>query len=182
MKRSFLLAVALPYFAALLLAQTAGEAQPRVSLDKLAATIQTELDAHGERVLGHDVYHWSTRLEKIADCRAELSVRVASNVGEITVRTETVNFSLGALEPYSIGLQKNWLELPCAGGQKCIFSTTTCSRTTKDGMVIDCTTASQKKVDAFALQLDGDVAASSRLERAFRQAIDICRQPIPVTF
>jgi hypothetical protein len=182
MKRSLLLAIALPFFAALLFAQTAREAQPRALLNELAATIQTELQSHGERVLGHETYRWSTRLEKMADCRAELSVRVTSNLGETVIRTESVSFSLGALHPHSIELQKNWLQLPCAGGANCIISTSTSSRKTKDGMVLDCTTASQKRVDSFALQLDGDADASLQLERAFRKAVDACRAPIAVTF
>ena len=182
MKRFLLVAIALPFCAALLLAQSVRDAQPRPLINELAGTIQTELEGHGERVLGQEIYHWSTRLEKIAGCRAKLLVRVTSNLAETTVRTETVNFSMGALQPYGIDLKKNRLELPCADGQKCITSTSTCSRKTKDGMVLDCTTANQKKVDSFTLELDGDAVAALRLERAFRRAVDACREPIPVTF
>jgi hypothetical protein len=90
---------------------------------------------------------------------------------------------LGALDPYGIEMQqKHWLQLPCAGGQQCVFSTTTCSRKDANGIVTDCTTASQKRVDAFALQFDGDADSAQRLETAFRQAVETCRQPSRVTF
>ncbi len=181
MTRLRLLAPVLLSFTALLLAQSAQESS-RPSIDNLTATIQAELDSHGDRVLGKGLYGWSTRLNKIEECRAELSVRVTNNTGEATVRTETVNFSLGAIEPYGIALQKNWLALPCAGKEKCIVSTSTCSTKTKDGIVINCATPSQKRVDAIELELDGDVAAATRLERAFRQAIDLCRTPKSVSF
>ncbi len=181
MTRLRLLALVLLSFTALMRAQSAQESS-RPSMANLTATIQAELESHGDRVLGKGLYGWSTRLNKIEECRAELSVRVTSNTGEATVRTETVNFSLAAIEPNGIELQKNWLALPCAGKEKCIFSTSTCSTKTKDGIVIDCATPSQKRVDALELEFDGDVAAASRLERAFRQAIDLCRTPKPVTF
>jgi hypothetical protein len=182
MMRSVLTAFSLPFLAALLLAQPTPQTKSPASLDELAQRIHAELEVHGERMLGKETYRWSTRLEKITNCRAQLSVRVANNFGDQTVRTETVNFSLGALEPFDIALQKSWLELPCADRQQCIFSTSTCTRTNKNAMVTDCTTASQKRVDSFALEFDGDVAAASRLERDFRQAIDLCRQPKLVTF
>jgi hypothetical protein len=182
MKRLILLVLVLPSLAALLLAQPAQDAPPRAELQELEATIQTELQSHGDRVLGAEVYRCSTRLEKVAACRVEFSVRVVSALGDTTVRTETLNFSLGALEPYSIALTKNHLELPCAGGEKCVFSTNTCSKTTKDGVVTGCGTASEKHVDTFSLPLDGDAAAASRLERTFRQAIILCHQPRSVVF
>jgi predicted YcjX-like family ATPase len=182
MKHSFQLALVLHFLAALLLAQPAQDTPPRASLQELATTIRAELETHGDRVLGHDTYRWTTRLEKVSDCRAELTVRIVSNLGTSTVRTESINFSLGALEPNTIDLQKSWLDLPCAGKEKCVFSTATCSTRTKDGMVTDCATASQKRVDSFALQFDGDSVAASRLERAFHQAIELCREPQSVTF
>lgn len=181
MTRLRLLALVLLSLTARLLAQPAQESS-RLPIDSLAAVIQAEFESHGDRVLGKGLYGWSTRLNKIEECRAELSVRVTSNTGEATVRTETVNFSLSAIEPNSIELKKNWLALPCAGKENCIFSTSTCSAKTKDGIVINCATQSQKRVDSIDLEFDGDVAAASRLERAFRQAIDLCRTPKPVTF
>jgi len=182
MYRNSLLVFVLFCLSALALAQRSVEVISRPSLERLAATIQAELQSHGERVLGHGAYRWSTRLGKIENCRAELTVRVDNNVGEASVRTETVEFSVGALEPYAMDLQKGWLELPCANREKCIFSTSTCSGKSKDGIVIDCGTASQKRVDSFRLEYDGDVASASRLQRAFRQAINLCRAPKPVTF
>jgi hypothetical protein len=182
MMRTFLLALLLPTLAALLLAQPLQEAGPRAAMQELAATIQAELEGHGERVLGREAYRWSTRLERITDCRAELSVRVTSNVGAVTIRNESVSFSLAAIEPYSIDLQKHWLGLPCDRGEKCIVSTSTCSTTTKEGMVMDCTNLSQKRTDSFAVQLDGDAGSAARLQQAFRKAVDLCREPSSVTF
>ncbi len=181
MKRLCLLALVLLSLTPLLLAQP-GLGNSRPSLDIWAAAIQADLDGHGDRVLGKGLYGWSTRLNKLEECRAEFSVRVTSNTGEATVRTETVNFSLGALQPYNIELQKNWLALSCVGGERCIFSTSTCSSKTKDGIVINCATPSQKRVESINLEFDGDLAAGSRLEQAFRQAIDFCRAPKPVNF
>ncbi len=181
MKRLRLLALVLLSLTPLLLAQP-GQEISRSSLDNSATAIQAELESHGDRVLGKGLYGWSTRLNKIEECRAEFSVRVTSNTGEATVRTETVNLSLGAMEPYNIDLQKNWLVLSCVGREKCIFSTSTCSSKTKDGIVINCATPSQKRVESINLEFDGDLAAGSRLEKAFRRAIDFCRAPKPVSF
>jgi hypothetical protein len=182
MKQSFWLAFVLYSLPALLLAQPAWGASPRTSLDEAASSIQAELESHGDRVFGHETYRWSTRLEKIADCRAELSVRVTSNLGEPTVRVESITFSLGALEPYSIALQKNGLDLPCAGRERCVFSTSTCSKKSRNGIVTDCATASQRRDESFALQFDGNAAAASRLEHAFREAVSRCREPQSVSF
>ena len=182
MKRSFWLAFALPSLATMLLAQPSWAASPPASIGEAASTIQVELESHGDRVLGHETYRWSTRLEKMVDCRAEFSVRVTSNFGESTVRVESVNFSLGALEPYGIAVQKSGLELPCAGREKCVFSTSTCSKTSKGGIVTDCATASQRREEYFALQFDGNAATAARLERAFREAANRCREPQGITF
>ena len=114
MTRLRLLALVLLSLTALLLAQPAQESS-RPSIDSLAVAIQAEFQSHGDRVLGKGLYGWSTRLNKIEECRAEFSVQVTSNTGELTVRTETVSFSLGAIEPYNVALQKIWLALPCAG-------------------------------------------------------------------
>lgn len=165
-----------------LFAQPAPEASSSPSIEALAVAIQSEFESHGDRVLSNGLYGWSTRLNKIEACRAEFSVRVTNTVGETSIHTETVSFSLGAIEPYGMQLKKYRLELPCTGGAKCIFSTSTCSATTKGGIVTDCATPSQKRVDSIALELDGDDAAASRLERAFHQAVDLCRTPKPVTF
>jgi hypothetical protein len=182
MKRLFLLVLIIPTLATLSLAQSTQDSHPRAGLQALSATIRTELESHGERMLGQETYRWSTRLEKMANCRVELSVRIASKLAEETVRTESVNFSLGAIELSTIELQKNWLQLPCTAREKCILSTSTCSRKTKEGFVIDCTTTTQARADTFALQLDGDAAAGIRLDKAFRQAVDLCREPASVTF
>jgi hypothetical protein len=182
MNRLLLLALVLLSLTVLLLARPAQEAGSRNSIENLASAIQTELDNHGDRVLGNGLYGWSTRLNRIEECRAELSVRVTDNTAEASVRTETVNFSLGAIEPYNIEMRKNFLTLPCSGKEKCIFSTSTCSTKTKDGIVTDCATSSQKRVDSLILEFDGDAAAAVRLERAFRGAVDLCRTPKSVAF
>ena len=159
------------------------EAAHPPSLKLAAASIQSELEVHGERVMGRDVYHWSTRLERIEDCRAEFSVRLTNNLSESTTETESVSFSLGALNPYGIEWkQKHWLELPCNMGQTCIFSTSTCTRRSREGIMSDCTTPTQKRVGAFSLQLDGDTGSVQRLEHALREAVAACRQPSSVSF
>jgi len=147
------------------------------------ASLRAELEVHGERILGRDAYHWSTRLAGIHDCRAEFSVRVANTVNETTIAIETVSFSLGALDAYGIEMQQNhWLQLRCLNGDKCVSSAATCSRKTKEGLVVDCTTASQKRADGFSLQFDGDSAAAQRMAQALRQAVDACREPVAVAF
>lgn len=181
MKSSILLAVLLSS-TGLCLAQPVEDATPRASVKTVASAIESELQGHGERVMGKEMIHWSTRLEKVEDCRAEFTVRTVSNFAESTVRVETVSFSLGALEPYGIQMQKHWLQLPCADQNQCIFSTSTCSQKSASGIVTDCGTASQKRVDTFALQVDGDAESAQRLETAFRAAVDSCRQPSRVTF
>jgi hypothetical protein len=180
MKQSYWLALGLPFLTALLFAQPAEEASSR-SFTQLASAIQTELASHGERVLGRDAYHWSTRLEKMEDCRAEFSVRVIDNFAEDTTRTETVQFSMGALDPYSIALQKSYLLLNCNSKENCVYSTSTCTKN-KDGIVTDCASASPKRLPSFRLEFDGDAASASRLEQAVRQAVDVCRAPKAVTF
>jgi hypothetical protein len=181
MSRSCWIALVMPCFAALLLAQAA-QAQARPPIEELESQIRAELESHGERVLGKEAYHWSTRLETISECRAEFTVRVVNNVGEPVTRTDRVRFSLGALEPYEIEQQNNWLVLGCAGHEKCISSVSTCTKKTREGIVVDCTSAGEKREDSFTLQLDGDEGASSRLERAFRQAAKSCHEPAAVTF
>src|SRR6266480_4534020 len=103
------------------------------SLTTVTASIRTELEAHGERVMGKDLYHWSTRLERIEGCRAEFSVRLTNRLADATMHIESVNFSLGALDPYGIEMQqKHWLQLPCMGGQSCVISTSTCTQMSKE--------------------------------------------------
>jgi len=181
MKPSILIAVLLSC-TGLCLAQPVEEAANRASVKTVASAIESELEGHGERIMGKDTLHWSTRLEKVEDCRAEFTVRTTTNLADSTVRVESVSFSLGALDPYGIEMQKHWLQLPCADGSPCIFSTSTCSQKSADGVVTDCGTANQKRVDTFALQYDGDADSAQRLEAAFRQAIESRRQPDRVTF
>lgn len=183
MKPLLSIAAVLALFSGLCLATPAEEGTNHPVLVAAAESIRSELVVHGERVLGKDVYHWSTRLERIDGCRAEFSVRLANNIGGATVNVESVNFALNALEPYAIDMDQNHgLKLPCHGRERCIFSTTTCTRTSKDGIVIDCTTPSQKRADVFSLQMDGDSQSAQRLQQALREAVDACSQPGRVTF
>jgi len=180
-KRSCSIVFALPFFAALLLAQSSMEPD-RPAIRELESNIQSELQIHGERVMGHEMVHWSTRLEKISNCRAQFTVRVSSNYGEPSVRTNNVSFSLGAIEPVEIALVQNWLQLRCAGQKLCINSFSTCAKTTREGIVVDCGASSQKSEEIFPLQLDGDPKAAARLEQYFSLAVDACHQATPVSF
>jgi hypothetical protein len=182
MTRSLLIAIVLMSLAGFSLGSPVQEGGSRASLKTVASAIQSELEGHGERILGKELYHWSTRLEKIENCRAEFSVRLTSNLSDSTVHVESVSFSLGALDLYAMEMQKSLLHLPCVNREKCVFSTSTCSRKTKDGITIDCATASQSRVDTFALQFDGDADSAQRLQEAFRTAVNTCREPSRVTF
>jgi len=182
MKHSILIAVVILSFSGLSLAQRVEEAPGHASVKNAVLEIETELDGHGERTMGKDTLHWSTRLEKVEDCRAELTVRTSLNLGDPTERVETVSFSLGALDPYAIGMEKHWLQLPCFDRNPCFFSTTTCSQKSANGVVTDCGTASQKRVDTLALEFDGDADSAQRLQAAFHQVVESCQQPSRVTF
>jgi len=175
------IAVAVIAIAGILPAQSQQPAFSQTSLHNATGTIQSELEGHGERVLGRNAYRWQTRLEKQDGCRVEFSVRTQSNLSSSTVNVERVQFSLGALDPYSIEFDRHRLQMNCMR-TKCIFSTTTCTRTSAGGVVVDCTTPNQKRADGFALQVDGDAASVERLQQAFRQAVLNCRQPKMVSF
>ncbi len=181
MKRSFWIVLAWPCLAALLLAQPVFE-PARPAMGELQSNIQSELETHGDRVMGQDAYRWSTRLETISGCRAELRVRATNSVGEKVVHDDSIRFSLGAIERYEIGRQKNWLALPCVGHEKCISTISTCTKTTKDGIVINCSNSGRKQEESFSLQFDGDAGAASRLERDFRRAVELCREAAPAGF
>lgn len=167
----------------LTLANPAPEAASSPAPTNVAMAIRTELESHGDRVMGRELYRWTTRLEGIEGCRAQFTVRIANNLSDNTVHVENISFSLGAVDEYSIEIKQNhWLQIPCAPGQNCIFSTSTCTRRSKDGIEIDCSTPSQKLADAFSLQMDGNPEAAERLQTFLRQAVDACTQPKRVTF
>jgi hypothetical protein len=184
MKRGYLKAmvwmvIAPVCFGGLLWAQ---QTPPATGLQQSESNIRAELEGHGDRNVGQ-TYQWNTRLESISNCRAALKVIVTSEVGaETKVRTNSVSFSLGALESRNLDVQKSWLVLPCAGHEKCVSTISNCTVTTKEGFVIDCTSVSQTREDSYLLQLDGDSGAATRLKEAFREAIEICRTPAGVTF
>ena len=159
-----------------------GRERPIGEINDLTSVIQSELEAHGKRVLGDDRYSWTTRLEQIVDCRAEFTVRVVDNASEPVVHTNAVTFSLGAINPFDIGPQKSWLELPCLNHETCVATFATCRKTSREGLVTDCATASQPRTPSFSLQLDGDRAAAARLERALQRAVELCRAPAEAGF
>jgi hypothetical protein len=183
MKRLFSIAAISIVLGGVCMANPVQTSAPVPSFTALTASIRTELETHGERVLGNDLYHWSTRLAKIEGCRAEFSVRLTNNLSESTVTVETVNFSLGALDPIATAIeQKHWVQLSCRNRESCVTSISVCSRRSKDGIIIDCTTPSEKRTNAFSLQLDSDAAAGERLKQDLLQAIDACSQPSRVSF
>jgi hypothetical protein len=182
MKRLCSIAVVLCSLAALAPAATI-ETATSPSLVNAATSIRTELVAHGDRVLGRDAYRWSTRLEKIEGCRAEFSVRITNKVMGPTIHVESVNVSLGGVDPDGIAMQQmHWLQVPCWGQQNCVVSTTTCTRQYKDGVVINCSTPAATVADAFSVELDGNMAAAQRLQQALREAVSACHQPTRVSF
>jgi hypothetical protein len=152
-------------------------------MEHLTASIHGELESHGDRVPSDGVYAWNTRLNKIEGCRAELLVLVHYTVDDQdSFRSDTVTFSLGSIERYEIDLQKNWLDLPCAHKDKCIFTMSNCRTRTRSGVAMDCATQNWQRAESFRLELDGDDAAASRLEKAFRNAVDLCHVPEAVAF
>jgi hypothetical protein len=181
MNRPFYLAFVLPTLATLLLAIPAQEPQ-RPSMNELESRIQRELDAHGKRVLGHDAYSWKTQLDHIAVCRAYLTVHQVSKLGEVVIHDETVEFSLGSIEATGVEPDKGWIVLPCTVHQKCITRVSSCSKTTKDGLAVDCSEKGDRREESFSLEYDGDAGAASRLQQDFRQAIELCREATHVDF
>jgi hypothetical protein len=151
------------------------------TLRNASVAIQTELESHGSRVMGNDAYSWQTRLENLDGCRVEFSVRTVNNVVDPTVSVETVSFSLGAVDPYSIAFQKHWLQLSCMN-EDCIYSTTKCMRRSADGTTIDCSTPNQKWARGFALEMDGNEASALRMQKALYLAVQSCRRPTQVSF
>jgi hypothetical protein len=125
---------------------------------------------------------WSTRLQRIADCRASFTVRTSTNYREPSVRLDQLSFSLATVNPYRIDVQKNWLDLACLNGEKCFFSTSTCVENRRDGLNIDCTSASHKRSETMRINFDGDSASASRLQRAFQKAIELCRESQSISF
>lgn len=163
-------------------AQTTQEPESQAALQQVVATIQAEFASHGDRQIGHDTIHWSTRLESVTGCRAEISIRTVSHLSETTQSKEDITFSLASLPNFGVTLKSNSLELNCQVGEKCFNSTTTCVQTSNDGIVTDCTSASQRRDTVLKLQFDGDPKTGKRLQNAFRQAIIYCQVPQQVTF
>lgn len=183
MRRLIHLAIVLSTLSAGLLAQPVEQSAKDAALVSVASTIQVELESHGDRVHGKELYHWSTRLEKAEGCHIEFSERLTDNYAEPTVRVKDVSFSLGALDPKAVAMQNHFLQLACDDdNQDCIFSTSTCTHTSAQGIVTDCSSPNQSYADGFALQVDGDEASSERLEQAFRKAVLACQQPTRVSY
>jgi hypothetical protein len=182
MKRALALVIPVLLLCAFPYRQSFAGASPRAGLANIESGIQGELKSHGDRVIGNEAIHWTTRLEGIDGCRASISVRTVTNYGEPTVRVEKSSFSLGAINPYNIDVQKNWVVLYCFNGEKCIFSTTNCATTRRDGVALDCTPASGRFSDSLKVNFDGDAASGTRLQQSFRRAVDLCRESQPVAF
>jgi hypothetical protein len=180
MKQVPCIAVAVLALAGMLPAQSIANTSD-ATLRNASLAIESELETHGGRMMGKDAYSWSTRLEKLDGCRMELSVRTVNHVTDPAVSIETVSFSLGALDPYSMDIQKHWLQISCMS-EDCIYSTTKCSRRSPDGVVADCTTPNQKWAHGFALEMDGDPASAQRLAQDFQEAVLDCRRPTQVSF
>jgi hypothetical protein len=151
------------------------------TLRNASVAIRTELATHGSRVMGKDAYSWQTRLERLEGCRVEFSIRTVNNVVNPTVSVETVSFSLGAVDPYSISFEKHWLQLSCMSDD-CIYSTTQRMHPSADGSMGDSMTPTQTRARGFALEMDGDADSAQRLKAAIQEAVLDCRRPTQVSF
>ena len=164
------------------MAQPVEEAANRASVKTVAAAIENELQGHGERVMGKELIHWTTRLEKVEDCRAEFTVRTANNLGDSTVRRGERQLLAGRAGPVRDRIRSTGCNCPAPNRTSASSRPRPAARNRPDGVVTDCGTASQKRADSFALQFDGDAESAQRLEAAFREAVESCRQPSLVTF
>jgi hypothetical protein len=151
-------------------------------LRALETSIRSRLEQHGERVLGKDAYRWSTRLDSLEGCRVTLVETVTNNVGEQVVRHNEVSVPLGKIGETSIEPEKVRLVLSCSAHDPCVFTHSTCTKTTKQGITVDCSSPGEKRQEALRLQLDGSEAAALELERDFRRAVELCHAPLTTTF
>lgn len=128
----------------------------------LKTSIQSKLEKHGDRVIGQNVYHWTTRLESLDQCRAIMTVREETMMGERTVREEQVNISLGRITWVAMDEHKKWINVPCLAWDRCISVRATCTKTTKDGITVDCSSPGIKQDATFRLQWDGSKRPGGR--------------------
>jgi hypothetical protein len=146
-------------------------------LRALEASIRGQLEQHGERVMGKDAYRWSTRLDTLSACRATLVETVTINVDELITRRNEVTVPLGKIGQSRIEPDNNWLVLICLEHERCIFIDSTCTKTTKQGFTVDCSSPGGARQEELHLQLDRSASAAKQLERDFRRAIELCQAP-----
>ena len=151
---------------------------PSDEVRDLESSIQSKLEKHGERVLGQNAYHWTTRLDSLDQCRAVMTVREVTSLGERTVREEQVNISLGRITWVAMDENKKWINVPCQSWDRCVSVRATCTKTTKDGITVDCSSPGVKQDAAFRLQWDGSEEAGRQMERDLRRAVELCRTPV----
>ncbi len=170
----------LPCMAVLL--GVAGQEAPRARLGQLETAMAAELEAHGQRTMGQEGMRWSSRLESFYDCRAQFTIHTTTHVIDTVDKLETLRVALSALEPAVMQSDQHALQMPCRGQFQCVTVATRCTKTTKDGVVVDCTSLAERRQDALVVQYDGDPAAAQRMIRLMSQAVDVCRQPVSVEF
>lgn len=146
-------------------------------LRTLEASIQKLLSVHGSRVMGRGVYTWTTQMDQLDQCRAVFSEQETVALGDRIVKRHAVNITLSRVTWVSIDAGGKWIEIPCLSSEDCVTTFTRCTKTTKDGITVDCTSPSGKRGQSFHLQWDGDEAAGKQLEHDLRQAVELCHAP-----
>jgi len=172
--------VLLPCMAMLL--AVAGQESPRARLGQVESAMAAELEAHGQRTMRAGGMHWNSRLEGINDCRAQFSVHSTAHIVDTVDKLETMQVAVSALEPAVMQADQHALQMPCGGQFQCVTVATRCTKTTKDGIMVDCTSMAEKRKDVLVLQYDGDAEAAQRMIRLMSQAVEACRQPLSVEF
>jgi hypothetical protein len=172
--------VLLPFLAVLL--GMAGPEGTRARLGQLETAMAAELEAHGQRTMGQDGMRWKTRLESFYDCRAQFTVHTSTHMTDTVDKLETLYVGLSGLEPAVMQADRRELDMPCSSQFQCVTVATRCTKTTKDGIAVDCTSLAEKRKDALVLEYDGDPAAAQRIFRLMSQAVEACRQPVSVAF
>lgn len=143
----------------------------------LESNIQSGLEKHGERTIGQNILHWKTRLESLSQCSAVLSVREETMMGDRIVRQQQVSISLSRVTWISLDERKHWITVPCQSPERCVTTASTCTKTTKEGITVDCSSPGVKQEGEFRLQWDGAEEAGRLMERDLRRAVQLCRAP-----
>ncbi|MDR3764924.1 MAG: hypothetical protein P4M01_12605 [Acidobacteriota bacterium] len=153
-------------------------AQGDGEIHELETNIQSRLEQHGDRVMGQNTLRWSTRLDSLDRCRAVMTVREETAMGDRTVREERVNISLGRISWINMDQSKKWITVPCQSADRCITTQATCTKTTREGVTVDCSTPGARQNAEFRLQWDGSETAGRLLERDLQRAVALCRAPV----